>query len=465
LQGTGDKTTLWAWLVYNRQVWSRRLQSGWERAWFYAFQTQVALVNFSLGVAANVGDLLDPFSGLFPQTPFWIGLGWAFRGLGFALAAVGLIGLGANVWRMFRPNGDYELRDAEPELGHGLKGLTQTKDKILAIRGHNGVVVVNASVDAQLDRGSHRIKLRKDSYAWPEELKLAAKLARREMNRLALNEHKLGLRSEIDSEFVAADRSVEFQKTRYFFDRTTNSVLNRDVWSRLREQRVARGRDYFISEDNRLIRLEQAGASNQLGGSTLMVDQSRQVHLTMQTSTSAESPDLLAPSGSGSFDLFRYQTLVARQPNLTFQEFCRSEIERELFEETALVANTLELKTFLIGFGRFLYRGGKPEIFAVSALRRSTATARVTTQERLWTGGHEVVPLDDLLSWKPDKLATVSAPLAANIELLRRYLDSPAGAAFQDFLGGRDAVAPTESNGSTAAKCNVAAEPCPSGSI
>jgi hypothetical protein len=77
---------------------------------------------------------------------------------------------------------------------------------------------------------------------------------------------------------VAADRSVEFQKTRYFFDRTTNSVLNRDVWSRLREQRVARGRDYFISEDNRLIRLEQAGASNQLGGSTLMVDQSRQVH-------------------------------------------------------------------------------------------------------------------------------------------------------------------------------------------
>jgi len=450
LQGEGDKADFWAWLVYRRQVWVRRLQSGWERAWFYAFQTHVALINFLLGVAASFGDLFDPFSDLFPQTPFWIGLGWAFKGLGFVLAALGLIGLGAYVWRMFRPGGDYELRNAEPELGHGLKGLTQTKDRILLVRGHNGVVVANASVGAQLDQGSHRIELRKDSYAWPEELQLAAKLARREMNRLALKEHKLGLRSEIDSELVAADRPVVLQKTRYFFDRTTNSVLNRDVWSRSREQRVVRGRDHFISEDNRLIRLEQAGASNQLGGSTLMVDQSRQVHLTMQTSTSAESPDLLAPSGSGSFDLFRYQAHVARQGNLTFQVFCRSEIERELIEETALVAHELELRTFLIGFGRFLYRGGKPEIFAVSALRRANVATRVTSKERLWTGGHKIVPLDDLLSWNDAKLATVSAPLAANIELLRRYLDSPAAAAFRDFLDVGVGAASAETNGPVA---------------
>ena len=299
-------------------------------------------------------------------------------------------------------------------------------------------MALNGAVGCELDNGGHHIDLQKDSYDWPEEFQIAAKLARDTMGRLSLNEHKLGLRTEIDSAWINSGQPVVMQRTRYFFDRTTNSVLDRDVWSRSRGHRVWRGRDHFISDDNRLIRLERAGASNQLGGSTLMIDQSRQVHLTLQTSTSAESPDLLAPSGSGSFDLIRYRARVARRDSLTFQQFCRGEIERELFEETDLKASELELRTFLIGFGRYLYRGGKPEIFAVSALRRKAAEARVSGAERLWTQGHRPVALDELLVWEDAELAAVSAPLAANIVLLKRYMKSGGSSEFWAFLDQTD---------------------------
>lgn len=433
-----------AWLVYRWQVWLRGLQSGWERLSFEVFRTPVAALLFVLGVVAWIGDMLDPFADRLPQTPTWNAVIWGLKFVALGLAIVGAIGLGDRLWRLFRPKGDYELRKAAAEHGVGLKGFTESADGLLLVRGHNGVVAVNASVGAELDQGSHGIEVQEDRYDWPEELQMAAKLARRTMNRLTLNEHKLGLRTEIDSVFMAGNRPVVMQRTRYFFDRTTNSVLDKDVWSRSREQRVWRGRDHFISEDDRLIRLERAGASNQLGGSTLVIDQSRQVYLTMQAATSAESPDLLAPSGSGSFDLLRYRARATRRKSLTFQQFCRGEVERELLEETALKANALELRTFLIGFGRFLYRGGKPEVFGVSALRRETAEARVSDRERLWTAGHEAVALDELQAWDDARLAEVSAPLAANIVLLRRYLDSEGAREFWNFLDGSadPAIAP-----------------------
>jgi len=435
VSGDGTGSELAAWAAHRRQVFVRRLHAAWERFWFYAFLTPVAVANLLIGAIAWVGDVLDPFGSWLPTTGIWPALGWSFKGAGFFLAVVGAMGVIRLAWRKLRPQEDYELRPGGPETGVELRGFTETDDPVHVVVGANGAVALNTAVDIGLERGRHAISIMPDPYVWPEELRLAARLARSNMSPLAVNEHKLGLRTEIDSAFVAGAAPAVLQRTCYFFDRTTNDVLSKTVHSRSRGYRVWRGRDHFISDDERLIRLERAAASNQLGGSTILVDQSRNVYLTRQASTSAESPGLLAPTGSGSFDLASYQSRVAKRPNLSFQEFCRVEIERELFEETDLRFRELELRTFLIGFGRYLYRGGKPEIFAASALRRDAVQMKVSPSERLWTAGHIVLPLYDLLRWTDEKLTGVSGPLAANVVALRRFLGSRDSAEFWKFLG------------------------------
>lgn len=314
-----------------------------------------------------------------------------------------------------------------------MKGIGGTSDLVCIAHGENGSIVLNLSIGSALDEGSHAIKIKAASYSWPDELRQFARLAGRAMSPLAVNEHKLGLRTEIDSDFVSGSKPAVLQRTRYFYDRTTNNVLDRDIVSPT-GVRAPRGRDLFISDDERLIRLEDAAASNQLGGSTLLIDQSRTVYLTHQTSTSAESPGLLAPTGSGSFDLACYQRRAAKRPHLSFESFCRGEIERELFEETDLEFGELDLRTILIGFGRCLYRGGKPDMYAVSALRRTSVEMRVSPRERLWTGGHQQVALDTLLTWSDADLLNVSVPLAANVVALRTYLSSPSASRFWQFL-------------------------------
>lgn len=416
---------------FRREQLGRRLRAGWEQFWFRAFKTRNAAVLFLLGAFAGFGDVLGPFADHLPQGPAWTVLGWMFKVVAFALAVIGLIGLGYAAIRRLRPAADdYELRPARPVTG--VAGLEGAGDPIRVVTGANGPVALNLGVDAELDQRCHGLALMKQPYAWPHELAQAARLAEQAMNPLVVNEQKLGLRTEIDSDFVKGDAPVRLQKTTYFFDRTTNEVLRSDVYSRARNRRVWTGRDHFICDDE-LIRLEQASASNQLGGSTVMIDQSGTAYLTRQATTSAESSGLLAPTGSGSFDLARYQKLAAR-PGLTFQDFCRREIERELFEETSCTFSPTELKTVLIGFGRYLYRGGKPEVFAVTALRRPVVEIRVSRQEKLWTEGHESLPLTQLLAWDEARLAQVSAPLAANVALLQRFMASDQSAGLKAFL-------------------------------
>lgn len=413
---------------------ARRLHARWEQFWFYAFKTRVAVATFVLGVVATVGDLLDPFGGMLPTGPGWAAAAWIFKIVGFLLALFGMFGIIRWVVLSRRHDEDYVLRRAVLSRLPPIRGIAGSADRMEVVSGDNGAIAVNLSVGAQLDQGANNIVLRSDPYKWPRELEQAAKLAERAMNPLAVDEGKVGLRTEIDSRFIAEMRPASLQPTSYFFDRTTNEALACDILYKKSERAVWRGRVHFIDDEGQLIPLDEAVASNQLGGSTLLIDQSRRVHFTRQTGKSAESPGLLAPTGSGSFDLRRYREWSNSRSEKTFQAFCRKEIERELAEETELDFDPTTLKTVLIGFGRLLYRGGKPEIFAVSALREKDPVLKVSSNERLWTDGHDKLPLDALLSGRGLESAKVSAPLAANVAVLGHYLKSGQAAELWKFL-------------------------------
>lgn len=417
----------------------RRVGAMRDRLWFQWFRTYRAFALFIAGFVALFGDLVGPFQSVLPRSVRWwaaISNHYGMTLLQFVLGVVSVWTVIQLAWRAVRLRRaeTMELRPADASGDAWVKGIKGRTDPVVIVRGVNGVVALNAAVDAALDQASNPIRRVKRPYNLPMNLAPWRPLATPHINPWTVNEAKVGLRTEIDAAFVAGGAPVVLQDTDYLLDRCSNGVVVQQVWDRERDEPAWNGRPCFVSDDGFLLPLDSAFASNQLGGSTLLIDMSWNIHLTRQTSKAAESAGLLAPTGSGSFDLRRLRQARSRRRSVDFQAFARSEIERELREETGLEIRRDEIVTILIGFGRYLYRGGKPEIFAVSGLRRSTAEMRVRPGEDLWTAGHAQHPWRDLETSDAGLGGQMSAPLAANLHLLRAFLASPASADFRRFL-------------------------------
>lgn len=413
----------------------RRIGAWRDRLWFQWFVTRRAFALFIAGALVLAADILRPFEAVLPPSFRWVlemSHHYGMTLLQFVLALVALGTAGQLIWRYFRARrvDAMELRDASAVADEEVRGVRGRSDPFTVIRGKHGVVALNLAVDSAFDLASNPIRRERRPYALPRNLAPWKPLAVPHINPFAVNEPKVGLRTEIDSAVVAGNGVVVFQDTDYMRDRCSNGVIVKDVWDCDRDEIAWRGRSCFVSDDGWLLPLESAFASNQLGGSTLLIDSAWNLYLTLQGADAAENPDLWAPTGSGSFDLRRLPR--RRLPDL--QTFARDEIERELGEETGLTFRRDEILTVLIGFGRYLYRGGKPEIFAVSAVRRKALTLRVTADEELWTASHKTLAWSDVEKGDARLGLEVSSPLAANLYLMRRYMASPASSRLRDFL-------------------------------
>lgn len=417
----------------------RRLGSARDRLWFQWFRTYRAFALFLAGFIALFGDLVAPFKPLLPRALLWLAEMSDHYGMTLLQFVLGVVSVwtGAQlVMRSLRARRveDMELRPVDASGDDHVTGVRDRDDAFTTVRGDNGVVALNLAVDAALDRGANPIRRAAKPYVLPRNLAPWSTLAIPHINPFTVNEAKVGLRTEIDAALIRGRGEVVFQDSDYLRDRCSNGVIVKQVWDCERDEQAWNGRSCFVSEDGRLIPLERGFASNQLGGSTLLIDASWNIHFTEQTAQAAESPGLLAPTGSGSFDLRRLRRALARKRPADFQTFARSEVERELREETGLDIRADEIMTVLIGFGRYLYRGGKPEVFAVSALRRTSANLRVRPGEDLWTAGHLTLPWSHLEAGDAGLGERMSAPLAANLFLLRRYLASDDSAPLRRFL-------------------------------
>lgn len=416
----------------------RRLGALRDRLWFQWFVTRRAFALFVAGLVVLIGDLMRPFESILPRPLQWVvetSHHYGMTLLQFVLALVAIGTAGQLVWSYIRARrvDAMELRTANATPDDQVRGVRGRDDSFVLVRGENGVVALNSAVDSALDQASNPIHRARRPYALPRNLAPWKPLAIPHINPFAVNEPKVGLRTEIDAAMVKGRATVVLQDTDYMRDRCSNGVIVKDVFDCDRNEVAWRGRSCFVSDDGWLLPLESAFASNQLGGSTLLIDSAWNLHVTLQGSDAAESADLWAPTGSGSFDLRR---LPRRLPD--FQTFARDEIERELREETGLAFRRDEILTVLIGFGRYLYRGGKPEVFAVSALRRPVVDMRVTAEEELWTASHKAFSWSAVEKGDAGLGLRMSSPLVANLHLLRRYMASPASSRLRDFLSPAD---------------------------
>jgi hypothetical protein len=183
---------------------------------------------------------------------------------------------------------------------------------------------------------------------------------------------KVRLYTDLTVDLLRGSGKVFLQRTSYFRDRLSNTLANYRV--RLDGRELLNLRQEAVDADRRLVSLKESTLSNQLGSSTLLITADSTIVFLRQGNRVAENAGRLAPAGSGSFDLPKQRS------NLNFQAFARDEAKRELCEECGLTSGDV-VAIHLCGYGRYLYRNGKPELFCIAVTGRSSQSIEVPLRE------------------------------------------------------------------------------------
>jgi hypothetical protein len=177
--------------------------------------------------------------------------------------------------------------------------------------------------------------------------------------------------------------------------------------------------EFLYDEDRRLIPLASSELANVVGVSTLAVSHDRQVLVVSQSRGNHASQGLLAPSGSGS--------LEPKDIDEDLQTFALNGANREFCEETGVPASLITMST-LIGYGRWLERGAKPEFFGLTLLDGTAEQIdrrrrRVSGGESIYTRKTQWMPLATLLGQDEEMGSVMSVPLAFALHALADALE------------------------------------------
>lgn len=219
---------------------------------------------------------------------------------------------------------------------------------------------------------------------------------------------------------------VVVQKTSYYLGICSNELTRFEITARDVTPPVSNDLFSFVRKNNGgVIGLDRSELSNHMGGGTVAITANGKVLISKQGRLNVISPGRLAPSGSGSFD-WKDKQVASKD----FSNLIRTGLERELMEECSFSPSDLA-KTIILGMGRDLARGGKPEFFGVTLLARNEETVHPTIS-RAEVGfvdlHHDDIDLftsntkdlqNKLDDWLEDNRQRCSTALIVNLKLLR----------------------------------------------
>lgn len=194
-----------------------------------------------------------------------------------------------------------------------------------------------------------------------------------------------------------------------------------------------------------VVGIEDAPLGNHLGVSTIAITRDRKLVLWRQSRLAQHSPRLLAPTGSGSVDWKDYESLPKPR---TLTELAKYAMERELTEESfggeRRIGREHIVDTRVLGYFRWLRRGGLPQCVGVTRMRidaheLSPDIREVDHPEALTLLLH--LPASNRLQLQDSvtKLLgheLLSLPLFVTLETLIKALDSKE-TELEDFLFGQ----------------------------
>lgn len=265
---------------------------------------------------------------------------------------------------------DLRIDPPERDLQERLLGFYKKSPWHQVILTGNQAIVYEPAVCRLLESANNPIRILRGRYALPKAVeairwKLLLKAPGRQWD--TFNDRKIRLCTTPSPSALHRGEEIVLQRTDYFRDRLTNHLAGHTITiERLPCFRIG---EWNLDSDGSMKSFETSVLSNQIGGSALLITADHRIIFVRQGSRSDENRCNLAPAGSGSFD-WRDLTRVSREDRPSLQRLVKCAIFRELVEEVGLRADESECLVRLTGFGRLLYRGGKPDFCALVCTRQ-----------------------------------------------------------------------------------------------
>jgi hypothetical protein len=241
----------------------------------------------------------------------------------------------------------------------------------------------------------------------------------------------LALASDVPARGEEADALVVLRRAG-FYDGLCSNELSRTVFRSHRQDRVLLdGRRLVMDAAHRLRSLADSYCTNGIGISTIALSADGRLLVVAQSMRNVAGGGKLAPAGSGSAEPRDLEGAA------DLREVIVRSMERELREECGLASN-VPIDTKLLGWGRWVERGARPECFGVSLIPRRASALRIRPGERLFVAEQRELhagrlELDLLLEagdarFSADRSA-FSLPLYVCLSLLQEALKSRSGMA------------------------------------
>lgn len=312
----------------------------------------------------------------------------------------------------------------------------------------NGTFIFDRLFSAAVGLGSIPAHLHNVDYLIPGEIRSAGRqFLRRRLRekRHAYNDPVLGLHTDLGTGDLPTLSPLEMIAATYWDHVSSDLFAMFDVTVDGRYE-PAYGRNLFVHRSGMPRDFADSWLLNAVGASVLAFTSDARLVVVSQSAENDSSPDLFAPSGSGSIEPKDFRGAS----ELGFDALAINSAQRELGEEAGVIESDI-VASFFLGFGRWLDKAAKPEVFTVAFLsidshevrRRKIPKAdrpftqrvearRFATPPSSWASANAPAMVDDELRPK------LSVPLAAGLALLAVHVegsDSPLGAATLELFG------------------------------
>lgn len=269
---------------------------------------------------------------------------------------------------------------AEVQLPLGYEGAVY-----LSVQ-NRGSMLVHFGSDRMLQEAPIPVELDPTPYRLPAELREVAPVALRTMRagRVIFDGPMLGLRDDLLPAVPGESRPLRLLQTSFFKQVCSAELCQYRIVDRMTGEERDIRREELVDPSGRLVTLSASRLANNIGISTLAFTADDLLLVVHQSQRNVASARLLAPSGSGTLEP---DDLTAAGTGAFLQDVLAHGMERELCEETGVGVDDV-LETRVIGFGRWLERGAKPEFFGVTRLKilaKDIIAAKISAGEKLYT--------------------------------------------------------------------------------
>lgn len=305
--------------------------------------------------------------------------------------------------------------DDYDDLAATYQGSTRF-DLVEANRHH---VVIDRVASSAVAAGAVTGVVADEGYVLPHELREGKQYRRTRIKRRdTYNGPLLGLDSDLGTGDALATDQWRLLPARYW-DHLASDILATKIALRAGEVVPRLGRSLYVDRHGRLRDLGESWLLNGIGTSLIAITSDRRVVVVSQSELNESSGGLLAPSSSGSLE----PGDLGGAGSGSMAAIAADGVLRELREETGVVASEV-VETAFLGFGRWVEKAGKPELWSVARLRidsHEVRRKRILNQERPFTTNVDALRLADPASWdadRPEKMLPEADPLMLSVPLL-----------------------------------------------